>query len=154
MEMVCDNRHDCPNGADEIDCQKLSQSNHEGFGEVMKRTFGVWHSKCIDKSSDVDIDKIGEQICHSRDFEAKIINHNVNDTDNSTPFTTDAGKVIPTEFQKSPATKVISETKFSAVKLNDGFTVHLRSDKPLTKLVEWNDDDHALCHRLEIKCGQ
>lgn len=153
MEMVCDGRHDCPNGVDEMECIKLSKLNAEGFGEVMKRSFGVWHSECFSKSDEVDIDEIGKKICKSLNFEVKIVNHNVNDTE-ETQIMIDAGKAIPTEFQKSPATKVVSDTKFSAVKLNDGFTVHLRSDKPLTKLVEWDDDDHENCHRLEIKCGQ
>lgn len=136
MEMVCDGRTDCPNGADEFACQTINNST-DGFGEVMARSFGVWYSECFPKSSEPDFDTIGKNLCNSSKFTARIINRN--DTQ------------LPAE--NSPAIKVVSETKFSAVQINDGFTVHLRTDKPLTKVVEWDDDDHANCHRLEVKCG-
>lgn len=57
------------------------------------------------------------------------------------------------EFKSIDATKVVPYTKFSAVKINDEFTVHLRPSKPLAKLVYWDDHDHENCHRIEIKCS-
>lgn len=59
---------------------------------------------------------------------------------------------IPVEFQMFNATKVVKFTKFAAVKVNDGFTVHLRPSKPLVKLVSWDESDHENCHRMELKC--
>ena len=56
------------------------------------------------------------------------------------------------EFKTFNATKVIAYSKFSAVKINDGFTVHLRPSKPLAKLVSWGVSDHLNCHRMELKC--
>lgn len=61
---------------------------------------------------------------------------------------------IPVEFKTFNATKVVIQSKFSAVDLNDGFTVHLRPSvsEPLAKLVLWEKTDHENCHRMDIKC--
>jgi hypothetical protein len=150
MEMVCDQRLDCPNGADEMNCKKILKST-DGFGEVMRRSFGVWYSECFPKSTKIDTESIANELCNTSKISARITNHNVNDTHHH--LQDDIVASSSDHIQKSPAKKVISETKFSAVKINDRFTVHLRSDRPLTKIVEWDEDDHANCHRLEVKCG-
>jgi hypothetical protein len=150
MEMVCDKRHDCPNGFDEENCQTVMNSTSD-FGEVMRRSHGVWYSECFPKSTHLDIETIGKELCNSSKISARITNHNVNDT-SSLPV---HKEILTSSVEpKSPAKKVVAEAKFSAVKINDGFTVHLRSDRPLTKIIDWDEDDHSNCHRLEVKCGQ
>lgn len=61
--------------------------------------------------------------------------------------------IVPIQFQSFNATKVILHSKFAATKINDGFTVHLKTDKPLGKIVKWEKDDHENCYRMEIKCN-
>lgn len=62
-------------------------------------------------------------------------------------------KFIPVEFQSSNATKVVLYSKFSPTTINEAFTIHMKTDKPLGKIVAWEKDDHENCLRMEIKCN-
>lgn len=129
-----------------------------GHGEVMERSFGIWHTKCFPKAAPPTQEEL-EDLCMKLGF------HNTTNAigkiSNSTFVTKLDPKLssdnatfegTPIKFQMFNATKVVPYTKFSAVKLNDGFTVHLRPSKPLAKLVFWDKEDHENCHRMELKC--
>jgi hypothetical protein len=114
---------------------------------------GLWHSKCYPKSSEPTQDDVDE-ICKQLGFtevkkpQAKLrgLAEDIKqDKPTSIPF-------VPVEFHSSNATKVILHSKFAPTKINDGFTVHLKTDKPLGKIVSWEKEDHENCYRLEIKC--
>lgn len=124
------------------------------YGEVLERSFGIWHTKCFPKATQPTQEEL-EDLCKKLGFRktsnamGKVINFN-NSTD-SNSNNSDI-KEIPVKFQMHNATKVVAYTKFSAVKLNKGFTAHIRSGKPLAKLVTWDKSDHEECHRMELKC--
>lgn len=122
-----------------------------GYGEVMQRSFGIWHTKCFPKSSPPTQDEL-EELCRKLGFKdtTKAVGRI---TDSNTPARNSAAADVPVEFKGLNATKVIAYSKFSAVKINDGFTVHLRPSKPLAKLVSWDKSDHDNCHRMEVKCS-
>lgn len=62
-------------------------------------------------------------------------------------------KFFPVEFHSSNATKVVLYSKFSPTIINEAFTIHMKTDKPLGKIVAWDKDDYENCLRLEIKCN-
>lgn len=114
-----------------------------GYGEVMERSFGIWHTKCFPKDSPPTQDEL-EVLCRKLGFkETKTAHGRVSGSQNGT---------IPVEFHQFNATKVVPFNKFSPVSLNDGFAVHLRPSKPMAKLVSWDISDHEKCHRMELKC--
>lgn len=115
---------------------------------------GLWHTKCYPKSSEPTQDDVNE-MCKQLGFtdvktpQAKLrglADENKKDKPTSIPF-------VPIEFHSSNASKVILHSKFAPTKINDGFTVHLKTDKPLGKIVAWEKEDHENCYRLEIKCN-
>lgn len=125
----------------------------------MERSFGIWHTKCFPKSTPPSQQEL-EDLCKKLGFKniteaiGRIANLNLNINLNTT---LSSGKVtgteeFPVKFETVNATKVVAYTKFSAVQLNDGFTVHLRPNKPLAKLVSWDENDHEDCHQMELKC--
>lgn len=127
----------------------------------MERSFGIWHTKCFPKSTPPTQEEL-EDLCKQLGFKnttnamTKIKNSKSNITlinfDSAIQAKKSTPDKVPIKFQMFNSTKVIAYTKFSPVKLNDGFTVHLRSSKPLAKLVQWDKNDHENCHRMEIKC--
>lgn len=129
-----------------------------GYGEVMQRSFGIWHTKCFPKASPPRQDEL-EDLCKKLGFKdvTKVVGRITNTTqrsdDKNTQSRNSTVTEIPVEFKMFNATKVIAYSKFSAVKINDGFTVHLRPSKPLAKLVSWEKSDHDNCHRMEVKCS-
>src|SRR5690349_11023006 len=108
----------------------------------MERSFGIWHTKCFPKDSPPTQEEL-ELLCKKLGFKdtKTAIGRIFNETkpENSAGRTNDDS--IPVEFQMFNATKVVTVSKFSAVKLNDGFSVHLRPSKPLAKLVSWDISD-------------
>lgn len=70
-DFVCDNERDCPGGEDEQYCYGLEYPkeecvnhstyfhddefwenfrfycSHDGYGQVIEQTFGIWHTKCF-----------------------------------------------------------------------------------------------------------
>ncbi|CRK92869.1 CLUMA_CG006281, isoform A [Clunio marinus] len=155
-EMVCDKRADCPNGADEQFCNGIFQRDKkDSFGEVMERTYGIWHTKCFPKATPPSQQEL-EDLCKKLGFKnhpdamARVINEN--NTNFASSYNNSTVDNIEVTFKNFTATKIIAYTKFSPVQLNDKFTVHLRPSKPLAKLVSWDSGDHQKCHRMEIKC--
>lgn len=127
----------------------------------MERSYGIWHTKCFPRSSPPSQEEL-EDLCKKLGFNettkavGRVIDsqnhHKRNDSETQVPPVKLSGDEIPVEFKTFNATKVIPFSKFSAVKINDGFTVHLRPSKPLAKLVSWDVSDHLNCHRMELKC--
>lgn len=124
-----------------------------GFGEVMERSFGIWHVKCFPKESPPSQDEL-ENLCKRLGFKEtkNVVGKVIDESVRSKNINSASNETIPVEFQMFNATKVIPITKFSAVKINEGFSVHLRPSKPLAKLVSWDKSDHENCHRMELKC--
>jgi hypothetical protein len=141
--------------------ESLLNFNRNGFGEIMQRTYGIWHTKCFPKSEPPNQVEL-EELCKQLGFknvskaEGRIASDKITSTTskldstksdlNSTP------EKYPIEFHKLNATKIVLYSKFSPVKLNDVFTVHMKTSKPLAKLVHWDKTDHDNCHRLELQC--
>jgi hypothetical protein len=131
-----------------------------GFGEVIQRSFGIWHTKCFSKETPPNLEEL-EDLCKKLGFKASTkaigritnpkIDSKINEVDSKMPRNMTA-EGTPIEFQMFNATKVVTYTKFAAVKINDAFTIHLRPSKPLAKLVSWDENDHENCHRMELKC--
>jgi hypothetical protein len=131
-----------------------------GFGEVIQRSFGIWHTNCFPKEIPSNLEEL-EDLCKKLGFKActKVIGRitnlkidsKINEVDSKIPRSLTA-EGTPIEFQMFNATKVVTYTKFAAVKINDAFTIHLRPSKPLAELVSWDENDHANCHRTELKC--
>lgn len=124
----------------------------------MQRSYGIWHTKCFPRSSPPSQEEL-EDLCKKLGFKelasahGRVVETNQHVVANSSvPSMTSNVDEVPVKFESLNATKVIAFSKFSAVKINDGFTVHLRPSKPLAKLVSWDVSDHLNCHRMELKC--
>ena len=120
----------------------------------MQRSFGIWHTKCFPKTSDKNtaptISEL-EDLCVKLGFKAnsKAISRIMN------PEIQQNAKASQSlvEFKSSlNATKVIALSKFSPVKVNDDFTIHIRPSRPFAKLMSWDVSDHENCFRMELKC--
>lgn len=115
---------------------------------------GLWHTKCFPKSSEPtqdDVDEICKQLGFNDVQNSQAIIKGVpqdDKKDKNSKIT-----FVPVEFHSSNATKVILHSKFAATKINDKFTIHLKTDKPLGKIVSWEKDDHENCYRMEVKCN-
>lgn len=116
----------------------------------MQKSYGIWHTKCFPKATPPNQDEL-EYLCKQLGWgniaraESRITNPAENERQSSNDNT-------QVEFHSINATKVVIYSKFSAVKVNEGFTVHLRPSKPLATLVEWDKTDHENCHRMDLKC--
>jgi hypothetical protein len=119
----------------------------------MQRSFGIWHTKCFPKISDKNtaptISEL-EALCVKLGFKAnsKAISRIMNPEIKQNPK---ASETL-VEFHSLNATKVVAVSKFSPVKVNDDFTVHIRPSRPFAKLVSWDVSDHENCFRMELKC--
>lgn len=116
---------------------------------------GLWHTKCFPKTSpptQSEIENICEQLnLKSRNFQPQA---RLKTSTNTTMSEKEENKNLHVEFQEAKnATKVVLFSKFSPTKVSDDFTTHLKTDKPLAKVVSWSKEDHENCYRLEIKCN-
>jgi hypothetical protein len=121
----------------------------------MQRSFGIWHTKCFPKATPPNQEEL-EDLCKKLGFhdELNVVGRAINSNNQEVQKSLNAEvKLMPVEFESLNATKVIAYAKFSPVKVNEGFTVHLKPSKPLAKLVSWDAADHAKCHRMELKCN-
>jgi hypothetical protein len=116
---------------------------------------GMWHTKCFPKSSpptQAEIEKICNQLqlkSENSQPRGKIVT-----STNSSVSQGDGNKDVMVEFRDDKnAIKVVLYSKFSPTKVSDKFTAHLKTDKPLAKIVSWTKEDHENCYRLEVKCN-
>lgn len=124
----------------------------------MQRTYGIWHTKCFPKSDPPNQVEL-EELCKQLGFKniTKAEGRIAKDKDTDEVKTFDNGRnatseKYPVEFHKMNATKIVLYSKFSPVKINEFFTVHMKASRPLAKLVYWDKTDHDNCHRLELQC--
>lgn len=127
----------------------------DGFGEVVERSLGLWHTKCFPKSSAPNQEDV-EMLCRELGFNnvenlQAIVKGDIIDAKRNGKFSNI--KFIPVEFHSSNATKVVLYSKFSPTIINEAFTIHMKTNKPLGKIVAWEKDDHENCLRMEIKCN-
>ncbi|KAL1375702.1 hypothetical protein pipiens_017343 [Culex pipiens pipiens] len=153
FDFVCDGEIDCPSSEDEKFCYALQQNPTEtNYGEVMKQSFGIWHSKCFPKDVKYD-DQTIKEICDSIGYHriAKVYGRKmlhesrlrtVNSTDN------------PVDRLRKAATKAVVLNKFSKVLINEKQSYFMKPSRPMFKLVNWDEHDEHNCDRLEINCGE
>ncbi|XP_072746689.1 serine protease ndl [Anoplolepis gracilipes] len=128
QDFVCDGDKDCPNGEDEMECRKIkgSTDNRPGTGEVIQRSYGVWHSQCF--SSPVTSQEEAKSICQKIGYSDGNI-----DFENRTL----SEPVIP------------SRDDFYMIRLNSDTWMTMRDDKPLITLIRPKES----CYRLFVTCN-
>lgn len=99
--------------------------HRNGTGEVMKRSYGLWHSECF--STPVTSNEV-DNICQSLGFSTGIL-------ENETTF-----------LKKNPL--VPNRAEFHIVRLNERTFLTMRDDKPLVSLVEPEEP----CHQVFVNC--
>lgn len=99
-----------------------------GVGQVMLRTYGLWHSYC-EPDAPLTEDQLNE-ICEE-------LNYN-------TGHSTWVNKTFNSDLNPAP---VISIDEYSFVKLNPSVMVFLRGDYPLASLKKSTD-----CRRFYLEC--
>ncbi|XP_020300166.1 serine protease nudel-like [Pseudomyrmex gracilis] len=129
LDFVCDDEKDCPNGEDEAECIKVnSTDNSFGTGEVIQRSYGVWHSRCFSESDNLETQakiacqKIG-YLNGTIDSENKAISSN-------------------------PVVPYLDE--FYVIRLNTETWTAMHYNKPLVTLAPPKET----CHRLFVRCSQ
>lgn len=126
-------------------------NSSDGYGEVLEKSFGIWHTKCFPKTTAPTRDEL-EMLCKKLGVtDVTKADARVKNPKPRTP-TKSKSDEIPIEFTMFNATKVVPYSKFSPVKVNEGFEIHLKPNKPLAKLVLWDKSDHENCHQMELKC--
>ncbi|XP_050451697.1 serine protease nudel-like isoform X3 [Cataglyphis hispanica] len=129
QDFVCDGDKDCPNGEDEMKCVKIEKSTNNirpDTGEVMQRSYGVWHSQCF--SLPVTSQEEAKIICQKNGYTNGSI-----DSENQTL----SEPVIP------------SRDDFYMIRLNSYTWITMRDDKPLITLVPPKES----CYRLFVACN-
>lgn len=125
-DFVCDGDNDCPNGEDEMECTKLEKSAEgDDAGEVMERSYGLWHSRCFPSQSVESQEEINV-ICQKMNYTEGIID--VNQTLNK--------PIVPLRDD------------FYMVRLNPYMWVTMRDDRPFVSLVQPEEP----CYRHFVKC--
>ncbi|XP_012251446.2 serine protease nudel [Athalia rosae] len=117
-DFVCDGQPDCSSGEDEKHCLSLKflPSNSPGYGEVIQRSFGVWHSRCFAADEKMPDDRYWDNFCKEYGYQRA---SNVTENDVSGP--TNAA-VVP------------ALDKFYMVRPNRRIWVVMRDDKSLVSL--------------------
>ncbi|XP_066591634.1 serine protease nudel [Prorops nasuta] len=129
MDFVCDGINDCIDGQDEANCiaVKGSPGDPPGEGEVIQRSYGIWHTKCF-SSPQTNEDNI--EICKQLKYEYGL---EMNTTTTNVKY-------------HSPG--VPSRDDFYMVKLNAHTWVTLRNDNPLITLIPPEEP----CYRRFVTC--
>lgn len=110
-----------------------------GYGEVMKQTYGLWHTKCYNKSEKPTQDEM-IQLCQIMGYESdpkvdiRIINEDI-------------------DGDRPQALKPVLSSAFSYLSLNKNFSPLIKPSQPLVELVHWDEEDKRNCHRIEIRCA-
>ncbi|EZA50647.1 Serine protease nudel [Ooceraea biroi] len=128
QDFVCDGNNDCPDGEDEKECIKVKESANDnpGTGEVMQRSYGVWHSHCF--SAPVTKTEEARTICQTIGYtDGSILHDNRTVSEPLIPFRDD----------------------FYMVRINRALWVTMRTDKPLINLIRPKE----VCHRLFVSCS-
>ncbi|XP_012280703.1 serine protease nudel [Orussus abietinus] len=130
QDFVCDGQTDCSNGEDENQCRAVKRlSNYTpGVGEVIRRSYGVWHSEC--HPYPVETDEEIANVCRSLGFAdgraAQFVNASA--------------------LQEKPV--LPRRDTFYVVRINPQTWITMRGDTPLVTLVEPIDT----CNRLFVNC--
>lgn len=141
-ESFCDGVNDCPGGEDEHYCYGIQFANHKaresyGFGEIMQQTFGLWHSKCFNKTTPPQKDEL-LQLCQTLGYTEQ------------TRVDIRGVKEGPAD---SPPVKPVLNSVYSPIELNQNLRFLLKPSQPLAKLVQWDSKDNEICRRLEVRCS-
>ncbi|XP_076681045.1 serine protease nudel isoform X2 [Andrena cerasifolii] len=126
-DFVCDGSEDCAGGEDEGVCRALKQSPDDGVGsgELVRRSYGIWHSECF--PSPVTSEEEVSTLCKSLGYSSGSVNNDA----------------VPTEEPMVP-----NQDNFYMVKINNWKWLPLKDDKPVISLVKGD----ANCHRAFISC--
>lgn len=144
-DSFCDGVNDCPGGEDEHFCYGIQYQNNgarnaNGFGEVMQQTFGLWHSKCYNKTTPPNREEM-LQLCQTLGYkertrvDVRILKEDEEDPDRSKPM------------------KPVINSVYSDISLNKNLRFLLKPSQPVAKLVHWDSSDKSKCKRLEIRCS-
>ncbi|XP_046613613.1 serine protease nudel isoform X1 [Neodiprion virginianus] len=131
QDFVCDGDQDCSSGEDEKECQALRAvpSYSPGYGEVVQRSYGIWHSQCFPAGSVAENE--GIDLCTELGYEfAK----NVTESDAS-------------DSRNLPLVPVLD--KFYMVRLNMKAWIIMRDDKALVSL----HPPEQTCYRHYVTCA-
>ncbi|XP_034949876.1 serine protease nudel isoform X2 [Chelonus insularis] len=128
-EFVCDGEKDCPNGEDEIDCRTVrgTLKDPQGTGEVLRRSYGVWHSECF--SAPIETDSEANDLCKSMGYSNGTILNSLKSN------------------EYGPGTELHREN-FYIVVFNEHMYMGLRDNKPLVNIVPRSEN----CHRAFVQC--
>nr|KAF7429288.1 hypothetical protein H0235_005686 [Vespula pensylvanica] len=127
QEFVCDEENDCPGGEDEAECKKIQEFHKDttNIGELIQRSFGIWHSVCFPNPINTNDD--ASEICKSLGYVSGKLSNKQNDT----------GAMVP----------VFDD--FYIVRVNYKTWLTMRDDKPMVKLTKpW-----IPCYRAFIVCN-
>lgn len=104
----------------------------------MQQTFGLWHTKCYNKSQPPTPDEM-LQLCQVMGYK----NHPLADY-----------RIIDEEMasDRPKAMKPMLNSAYSHLMLNKNFNILLKPSQRVAKLVEWEKTDEENCNRLEIRC--
>ncbi|XP_037043608.1 serine protease nudel-like isoform X2 [Bradysia coprophila] len=149
-DFVCDKEKDCPGGEDELYCHGLEypEVNHDGYGQVIEQTFGIWHTKCFPRPhlpTDADV----AELCVELGYHQNKPSYRLIDSNNSTSERSTTESKSKYRFKPTKAAVV---NKFAPLRVNSEFTLYVKPSRPIAKLVNWDKTDDAKCYRLEIRC--
>ncbi|XP_035725274.1 serine protease nudel-like isoform X2 [Vespa mandarinia] len=127
QEFVCDEENDCPGGEDEAECKKIQEFHKDktNVGEVIQRSFGIWHSACSPNPINTNDD--ASEICKSLGYVSGILSNIQNDTVAMVPVFDD----------------------FYIVRINYKTWLTMRNNSPMVKLVK----PSTPCYRAFVVCN-
>lgn len=142
-DSFCDGVNDCPGGEDEHHCYGIHYKStvareSNDYGEVMQQTFGLWHSKCYNRSQPITPDEM-LQLCQVMGYKNQPrVDYRIVDKEMAS--------------DRPKAMKPILNSAYSNLMLNKNFNVLIKPSQRVAKLVEWEKTDEENCNRLEIRC--
>lgn len=140
-------------------------SSHDGYGQVIEQTFGIWHTKCFPRPhlpTDADV----AEICVELGYHQNKASYRVISNKSSMSiywllainywisFVSASGRSSldsQSKYRNAP-TKAAVVNKFTPLKVNSELTLYVKPSRPIAKLVNWDSTDDAKCYRLEIRC--
>ncbi|KAI4503887.1 hypothetical protein M0802_001290 [Mischocyttarus mexicanus] len=127
QEFVCDEQQDCPGNEDEMECKKIEpfKNNSSNIGEVIQRSFGIWHSLCY--PNPITTNENASSICKSMGYAS--------------------GTLAPIQNDTVPLVPVYNN--FYLVKINNQIWHGMRSNEPLVKL----SNSQEPCYRAYVSCN-